>query len=49
MSTIIATCNCQHYEQDKMHGKGKRVKNLTDKSKTSKMYRCTVCESLQSH
>ena len=49
MNTIVALCNCQHLSQDKLHRKGKRVKNLTTKSTSVKMYRCTVCESVQSH
>lgn len=43
MSTMILPCSCYHEAQDKIHGKGKRVKNLTLKNKNEKIYRCTVC------
>lgn len=49
MNSIVAQCNCYHIEQDKLHGKGNRVKNITTKSKTEKIYRCTVCEKEQKH
>ncbi len=40
---MIKTCGCKHEGQDKMHGKGKRVVNLTKKGSLVKIYRCTVC------
>lgn len=36
--TIIAKCNCVNEFQDKMYGRGMRVKNSTQNG-----YRCTVC------
>lgn len=37
---MILPCTCIHAEQDKLHGKGRRVHNET---KTSA--RCTVCKN----
>jgi len=43
MAGKIINCNCQHTEQDKLHGKNKRVANqMVTKAGQSK-YRCTVC------
>jgi hypothetical protein len=44
---MILGCKCKHDEQDRLHGKGKRVHNKTLKgSKMNKAtYRCTVCVS----
>jgi len=40
----IKTCTCEHAGQDAIHGKGKRVMNLTKKTVgTSPIWRCTVC------
>ena len=36
---MIKDCTCEHKEQDRLHGKGKRVYN-----KGEKMARCTVCK-----
>lgn len=37
-------CQCQHEQQDKMHGQGVRVANRTAKGdKDSSEARCTVC------
>lgn len=38
---MILTCKCKHEFQDRVHGKGKRVHNLTVKE----LGRCTVCGS----
>ncbi len=42
---MIKKCNCIHAGQDKLHGKGNRVFNKTEKKKGGdrKFYRCTVC------
>lgn len=40
---IIKECSCEHEEQDKLHGKGKRVFNVLQKDKNSNNARCTVC------
>jgi len=43
-STKIGTCICTHKQQDKLHGKFRRVMNKTKKlSGTEYLYRCTVC------
>ena len=36
---MILNCTCEHESQDKIHGKGRRVHNLTGKYR----HRCTVC------
>lgn len=38
---MIITCNCIHYDQDRLNGFAKRVHNVTKKH----MARCTVCKS----
>ena len=48
MSTIIANCSYSHEGQDSLHGKGRRVKNSTEK-KPAVTYRCTVCGEEQVH
>lgn len=42
---MIMKCRCEHKGQDKLHGKGNRVFNLTSKKKgvDKKFFRCTVC------
>lgn len=40
--TKVLPCDCKHPAQDKLHGSGKRVHNLANKSGK---YRCTVCKS----
>jgi len=40
--TKIQKCSCEHEMQDKMYGKGNRVKNQTVKGNGT-IYRCTVC------
>ena len=37
---MIARCTCKSEQQDRLHGKEKRVFN---KTKESGMYRCTNC------
>lgn len=37
--SIVAPCSCQSQQQDRLHGQGYRVKNLTQKQTA----RCTVC------
>ena len=40
----VKSCTCKHEQQDKYHGKGKRVHNPTTKATGVKtVYRCTVC------
>lgn len=36
---IIKKCNCKHEGQDKIHGQGQRVHNITQKGEQV----CTVC------
>ena len=43
MATVVLTCTCKHEYQDKKYGKGNRVFNTKDPSKSTK-YRCTVCK-----
>lgn len=38
---MIAPCTCAHEYQDKIYGKGNRVKNPTKTKPVT--YRCTVC------
>jgi hypothetical protein len=41
---MIKQCVCVHVAQDKIHGKGKRVANLTDKGDShNPRFRCSVC------
>ena len=46
---MIAPCTCKNKGQDELHGKGKRVMNVTTatRSQGTKVYRCTVCLSLK--
>lgn len=41
---MILTCTCKNEQQDKIHGKGKRVYNEATQNK----YRCTVCGNVKS-
>jgi hypothetical protein len=41
--TAKIKCDCEHAQQDQMHGKGVRIGNLTGKGN----YRCTVCGSIR--
>ena len=42
--TSIQFCSCQHKDQDKRYGDGKRVHNAAKKHPTSAGgWRCTVC------
>jgi len=43
---MILGCNCTSTEQDKLHGKNKRVHNKMNKNE--KMARCTVCKNERS-
>ena len=44
---MIKKCTCKHEGQDKLHGAGNRVFNLTQKGGgTVKVHRCTVCCSV---
>ena len=38
---MIHPCTCKHEHQDRIHGKGNRVMNLTTKANV----RCTVCKA----
>ena len=38
---MILNCKCEHEYQDRVHGKGKRVHNLTARG----LGRCTVCSN----
>lgn len=38
---VVKQCSCKHEEQDKLHGKGMRVHNVTTKG-----YKCTVCGNI---
>lgn len=40
--TKVLLCDCKHPAQDKLHGAGKRVHNLANKSGK---WRCTVCKN----
>lgn len=40
---LIKSCTCEHYFQDKLHGKGKRVHNTCKEG-----CRCTVCSKVKS-
>jgi hypothetical protein len=42
---MIGQCKCEHPQQDKLHGKGNRVFNITtSKAAEGKIAtRCTVC------
>lgn len=44
MSVKIIKCVCEHEQQDRMYGKGRRVGNETRGTSDTKKYRCTVCE-----
>lgn len=46
MPSIVKPCSCQHESQDKIHGKGNRVKNQTAVKGEKKTYRCTVCKKV---
>lgn len=48
MTTKVIQCKCVNKGQDKLHGKGKRVMNSTNKkfSDNSHDYRCTVCKEI---
>jgi len=37
---MIRKCDCEHIAQDRLHGKGKRVKNFGTKNES---FTCTVC------
>jgi hypothetical protein len=39
METVIAACTCEHAYQDRVYGKGRRVKKLSKDGKPV----CTVC------
>jgi len=39
----IKECVCKHEEQDKLHGKQKRVANPITKQGSEGYFRCTVC------
>jgi predicted SprT family Zn-dependent metalloprotease len=39
---MIYPCICKSTQQDKLHGKGRRVWN---KTKPTDQYRCTVCKT----
>lgn len=41
---MIIDCICSHLAQDGLHGKGRRVANLTGKMQQAGVARCTVCE-----
>ena len=44
---MIVACDCKHEAQDRLHGKGMRVKNPTAKSglgPNQVEVRCTVCK-----
>ena len=44
---MIIKCKCAHDGQDKIHGDGLRVANLTLKTDASKQtVRCTVCTAI---
>lgn len=40
---MIKRCNCKHKDQDKIHGKGKRVMNQGQGPGGNPEYHCTVC------
>lgn len=44
--TVIEACTCKHLYQDSQYGQGKRVKNLTVKTKGA---RCTVCSKVTNY
>jgi hypothetical protein len=41
--TLILPCLCEHEDQDKMYGKGRRVHNRVDGKGRVLGYACTVC------
>ena len=43
--TKILKCTCKHQQQDRLHGTGKRVFNLTLIKSSPPTYRCTVCDT----
>lgn len=43
-TTQIISCSCEHQQQDRMYGKGKRVANQCKRGETFEGKRCTVCE-----
>lgn len=46
---MIIKCNCAHTGQDRLHGAGHRVANLTLKTDATKQtVRCTVCTTIHS-
>lgn len=46
-NTLVLPCTCEHAEQDKLHGKGRRVHNRTKQNKPAieQRWRCTVCRN----
>jgi hypothetical protein len=42
--TKVMSCGCENVHQDVIHGKGRRVFNMTAK-KDPVQFRCTVCGS----
>ena len=43
---MILSCTCIHPDQDKLHGRGKRVHNQMQRSGGGAIkYRCTVCKN----
>jgi len=46
MSIAIVACKCSHEFQDRVYGRGARVANDTQKSKSTDkvVVRCTVCK-----
>lgn len=42
--TKILDCNCPNEQQDKIHGKNRRVHNKTAKENPV-IFRCTVCNN----
>ena len=49
MKTVaLVICTCEHTQQDTLHGKNRRVANLTSKipSDGTREVRCTVCKKI---
>ena len=41
--SVVLNCKCEHKEQDKMYGKGKRLFNYCADNASA---RCTVCNTI---
>ncbi len=45
---MIISCTCHHPDQDRLHGRGKRVHNACKAPAGGVAYRCTICGNVKS-